>query len=124
MINSTVLIGGKPALSRLFSILGYLGADKKFKIDGVNGTETRMKIRAIFLLQYLLHLEERKYDASELLFNRLLVNLPIDIKLPEQLALNDKEKQIAEEISEDTPKSVWTYFLRSPSFYVLYLSAH
>lgn len=91
----------------LFSILGYLGAERKFKIDGATRTETGMKIRAIFLLQYLLHLEERKYDASELLFNRLLVNLSMDIKLPEQLALNDKEKQIAEE-TLNSAKSNWT----------------
>lgn len=107
-INNAGLCLLSPFFPRLFSILGYLGADRKFKKDEVTGTtETGMKIRAIFLLQYLLHLEERKYDASELLFNRLLVNLPKDIKLPEQLALNDKEKQIAEEML-NSAKSNWT----------------
>lgn len=77
-------------LPRLLDMLGYLDKDKKdFK-------DTASKIRIVFLLQYLTCSEEKKYRETELAFNRLLVSLPMNIPLPESLALTDEEKQTAE----------------------------
>ncbi len=75
---------------RLLELLGYLNEDKKdFK-------DTASKVRAVFLLQYLICSEEKEYRETELAFNRLLVSLPMHIPLPENLKLTDKEKQTAE----------------------------
>ena len=77
-------------LPRLLDLLGYLNEDKKdFK-------DTASKVRAVFLLQYLVCSEEKEYRETELAFNRLLVSLPMHIPLPESLELTDKEKQTAE----------------------------
>lgn len=77
-------------LPRLLELLGYLDKDKKdFK-------DTATKIRTVFLLQYLTCSEEKEYRETELAFNRLLVSLPMNIPLPESLALTDEEKQTAE----------------------------
>lgn len=77
-------------LPRLLELLGYLDKDKKdFK-------DTASKIRTVFLLQYLTCSEEKEYRETELAFNRLLVSLPMNIPLPESLALTDEEKQTAE----------------------------
>ena len=79
-----------PWLPRLLNLLGYLDEYKRdFK-------DTTAKIRAVFLLQYLIYMEEKAYRETELAFNRLLVSLPMHIPLPENLMLTDREKQIAE----------------------------
>ena len=77
---------------RLFDLLDYLNEDKR------NFKDEASKIRAVFLLQYLVYGEERKYRETGLAFNRLLVSLPMHIPLPESLELTDKEKQTAESL--------------------------
>ena len=73
-------------------MLDYLDKDKKaFK-------DTASQIRAVFLLQYLTCLEEKTYQEMELVFNRLLVNLPMHIPLPKQLELTQEEKDTAESL--------------------------
>ena len=89
-----------PWLQRLFIMVGYLDNDRKaFK-------DTESQIRAVFLLQYLTCLEEKEYQETELVFNRLLVALPMHTPLPEQLDLTDEEKRIAESLLNGV-KSNW-----------------
>lgn len=81
-----------PWFPRLFVMLDYLDKDKKaFK-------DTASQIRAVFLLQYLTCLEEKTYQEMELVFNRLLVNLPMHIPLPKQLELTYEEKNTADSL--------------------------
>ena len=52
----------------------------------------------MFLLQYLTCQEEKEYRETELVFNRLLVGLPMHIPLPKRLELTAEEKQIADSL--------------------------
>lgn len=72
---------------RLFSMLNYLDDERK------SLRNTALKIRAVFLLQYIVYGEEREYRETELVFNRLLVGLPQHIPFPKQLPLTSEEKQ-------------------------------
>lgn len=81
-----------PWFPRLFVMFDYLDKDNKaFK-------DTASQIRAVFLIQYLTCLEEKTYQEMELVFNRLLVNLPMHIPLPKQLELTYEEKNTAESL--------------------------
>ena len=77
---------------RLLSMLDYLNEARKDIKD------TKSRIRAIFLLQYLTYQEEKEYRETELVFNRLLVGLPMHIPLPKRLELTAEEKQIADSL--------------------------
>ena len=81
-----------PWLPRLFVMLGYLNEDRRDLKDDES------RIRAIFLLQYIVYGEEREYRETELVFNRLLVGLPRHVSLPKYLPLTDEEKQTAESL--------------------------
>lgn len=81
-----------PWFVRLFIILGYLDPERKQFVD------TYSRIRAVFLLQYLVYGEERRYPESDLTFNRLLSDLPFDVPLPDWLPLTDEEKRTADEM--------------------------
>lgn len=77
---------------RLLSMLDYLNEARKDIKD------TKSRIRAIFLLQYLTCQEEKEYRETELVFNHLLVGLPMHIPLPKRLELTAEEKQIADSL--------------------------
>lgn len=77
---------------RLLSMLDYLNEARKDIKD------TKSRIRAMFLLQYLTYQEEKEYRETELVFNRLLVGLPMHIPLPKRLELTAEEKQIADSL--------------------------
>lgn len=79
-----------PWLVRLFGMLGYLDEEKKKLKD------TASKIRAVFLLQYLVYGEEREHRETELSFNRLLAGLSRHVPLPKRLPLTEEEKQTAD----------------------------
>lgn len=79
-----------PWFSRLFDMLGYLDDERK------SLRNTALKIRAVFLLQYIVYGEEREYRETELVFNRLLVGLSQHIPIPKHLPLTDIEKQTAD----------------------------
>lgn len=75
-----------PWFPRLFGMLGLLNEDKTdFK-------DMESRIRAIFILQYLVFSEEKEYKEQELAFNRVLVSCPFSIPLPKQLKLTLEEK--------------------------------
>lgn len=79
-----------PWFVRLFAMLGYLDEEKE------QFRNTASKVRAIFLLQYLVCGKEKSWRETELTFNRLLTALPGHIPLPKHLSLSDKEKQTAD----------------------------
>ena len=79
-----------PWLVRLFGMLGYLDEERKKLKD------TASKVRAVFLLQYLVYGEERECREAELNFNRLLAGLSRHVSLPKRLSLTEEEKQTAD----------------------------
>lgn len=88
-----------PWFPRLFAMLGYLDEKRNFK-------DTALRIRAVFLLQYLANPEEKDYREPELAFNRLLTALPAQIPLPKRIELTDEEKRTADGMLEGV-KSNW-----------------
>lgn len=89
MISNAGLCLLAPWFPKLFELSGYLNRDK----TDFKNTESR--IRAVFLLQYLTYLEEKAYREPELVFNRVLVALPMHIPLPIRLELTEKERDMA-----------------------------
>lgn len=75
----------------LFRELGYMKDHYKFK-------DTESQIRAVFLMQYLTYLKEKTYTEKELMFNRLIVGLPMDVPLPMHFALTQEEKGLADRL--------------------------
>ena len=83
-----------PWFPQLFSMVGYLTEERRtFK-------DTASQIRAVFLLQYLACLEEKEYRETDLVFNRLLVALPMHIPLPKQIELTQREKDVIESLQK------------------------
>lgn len=79
-----------PWFVRLFAMLGWLDEErKKFR-------STASKVRAVFLLQYIVCGEEREWREAELAFNRLLTALPGNVPLPKRLPLTEEERQTAD----------------------------
>lgn len=79
-----------PWFVRLFAMLGLLDEErKKFR-------NTASKVRAAFLLQYIVCGEEREWREAELAFNRLLTALPGNVPLPKRLPLTEEERQTAD----------------------------
>ena len=79
-----------PWFLRLYDMLGYLDDEHRMFRN------TSSRVRAVFLLQYLVYGEEREHNESELYFNRLLTDLPLDVPLPKRVVLSDKEKETAD----------------------------
>lgn len=101
IVNNAGLVLLSPWLPRLFAMLGYLNEDRRDLKDDES------RIRAIFLLQYLTCSEEKEYEKTDLMFNRVLVSLPIQIPLPKSLALSDEEKRYCESLLNSV-KANWS----------------
>ena len=86
---------------RLLSMLGYLDEERK------QFRNTASKVRAVFLLQYLVCGKEQEWREVELAFNRLLTEMPGNVPLPKQLALTDEERQTADGMVAGV-KANWT----------------
>ncbi|MDD3038137.1 contractile injection system tape measure protein [Bacteroides sp.] len=79
-----------PWFPRLFGMLGLLDEERKdFK-------DSESRIRAIYILQRLVTLEEKEYQEKELAFNRILVSLPFTEPLPPKMELTEGEIGIVE----------------------------
>ena len=90
-----------PWFVHLFSMLGYLDDEHKdFK-------DIESRVKAIFLLQYLVYGKENKYAETELAFNRLITALPGYIPLPTCLALSPEEIETADSMIRGV-KANWT----------------
>lgn len=90
-----------PWFPRLFFLLGYQDEERR------NFKDTASRIRAVFLLQYLVNPEEKDYREPELAFNRLLVALPAQVPLPKRVELTDGEKEMADNMLASI-KSNWS----------------
>lgn len=89
-INNAGLCLLSPWFPQLFDMLGYLNEEKKdFK-------DTISRIRAVFVLQYLVYPEERDFSETELVLNRILVSLRMSVPLPQKIKLTDEEKLSAD----------------------------
>lgn len=83
-----------PWFPRLFSMLGLLNEERRdFK-------NTESRIRAIFILQYLVTGQNAEYDEQELAFNRVLVECPFSCLLPKSLELTQHEMETAASMME------------------------
>lgn len=76
-----------PFLPRLFQLLDLIDRNEFASDDA--------KIRTIHLMQYLVK-NDIQNDEPSLLLNKLLVNYPLDKSLPSSVELNDKEKELAQ----------------------------
>ena len=93
-INNVGLALISPYTPRLFAMLGYLTDDRK----GFENADA--KIRAVFLLQYIVYGEQREWQENELFFNKLLTGMNSnDTPLPRSVELNEKELATAEELT-------------------------
>ena len=90
-----------PWFPRLFFLLGYQDEERR------NFKDTASRIRAVFLLQYLVNPEEKDYREPELAFNRLLVALPAQVPLPKRVELTDGEKEMVDKMLASI-KSNWS----------------
>lgn len=80
-----------PFLPRLFSILELLDNNRNFK-------DWDSRIRAIFILQYLVSNDKTEYSEHDLAFNRILVGCPFSEPLPKKLKLTDNEIQVTDSL--------------------------
>lgn len=101
VISNAGLCLFSPWMPRLFAMFDYLDDNRRMFKD------TASQIRAVFLIQYLVRSEENEHRETELMFNRLLVNLPMNIPLPRSLELTDNEKRIAQDMM-DSVKTNWS----------------
>lgn len=88
--NAGFLLAG-PFLRIMFKRLGYLDDSLQFKGD-------EQKIRAIFLIQYIVYGKEKEYSELQLILNKLFVNWPNKSPLPHSLSLAEEEIILAEEM--------------------------
>lgn len=77
---------------RLFKLLNLLSDEK------VDFKDMESRVRAIFILQHLVSLEDREYKESELVFNRILVGCPFSVSLPSRVELTKSEIETTYEI--------------------------
>lgn len=93
-IGNAGLVLLTPWFPRLFTMLGLLNDDgKEFK-----NTDSRK--RAVFIIQRMVTFEERDYTMMDLIFNRVLVNLPLHESLPSQIQLTEQEIEAVESMLE------------------------
>ena len=82
-VSNAGLVLLAPWFPRLFGMLGLLDEERKdFK-------DSESRIRAIYILQRLVTLEEKEYQEKELAFNRILVSLPFTEPLPPKMELTE-----------------------------------
>ena len=99
-VNNAGLILINPYFPILFYRVGYLTDNRRdFK-------DRESRIRAIFLLQYLLYGEEREYPETELYLNKVLVGMvDNDQPLPRTVELNREEKEWGDKLLEGARQS-------------------
>jgi hypothetical protein len=81
-----------PFFPRLFQYAGYMNENADAFLDD------EFRIRAIFLMQYIVYGEEREHDEAQLFLNRLLVLLEEEVPLPKTCEMTDKERSIADSL--------------------------
>lgn len=100
LINNAGLVILSPFFPRLFKMLGYVDdKGREFKDDDC-------KVRAIFVMQYLIYGKQREYSETDLCFNKLLVNRANDKPLPRACSLLENEIKVADELVASV-KKMW-----------------
>lgn len=88
-----------PFLPRAFQRAGYLDeTNVKFK-------DRASKVRAVFLLQYLVYGEEKEYPETELLLNKILVGQEPGSPLPRSCPLTPEETELIDSLMEGVRKT-------------------
>lgn len=101
VVENAGLVLLAPYLPRLFQYAGYLNSEGK---DFLNDES---RIRAIFLLQYIVYGEEREHKEATLFLNRLLVGLKFTCPIPLSCKLTENEIKLSESVLGDI-KYQWT----------------
>lgn len=100
-INNAGLVLLTPWFPRLFAMLGLLNEEgKDFK-------DTDARKRTVFIIQRMVTFEEQDYTMADLIFNRILVNLPLRESLPSRMQLTDDEIEAVDSMLEGV-KGNWT----------------
>lgn len=92
IINNAGMLLLQFFIPRMCRMVDYLGEDARHFKD------ENSKIRAIFLLQYLVYGEEKEYSEGELYLNKILVGLDESTPLPRSCKLNKEEIRVAEDM--------------------------
>ena len=92
IINNAGMLLLQFFIPRMCRMANYLGEDARHFKD------ENSKIRAIFLLQYVVYGEEKEYSEGELYLNKILVGLNESTPLPRSCKLNKEEIRIVEEM--------------------------
>lgn len=100
IINNAGMLLFQFFIPRMCRMADYLGDDARHFKD------ENSKIRAIFLLQYLVYGEEKKYSEGELYLNKVLVGLNESTPLPQSCKLTREEIGIVEDLMMMT-KKMW-----------------
>lgn len=100
IINNAGMLLFQFFIPRMCRMADYLGEDARHFKD------ENSKIRAIFLLQYLVYGEEKEYSEGELYLNKVLVGLNESTPLPRSCKLNKEEIRIVEDMIIMT-KRMW-----------------
>lgn len=85
------LILTHPFLNHLFNSLEYLNLELKFKDEA-------SKWRAVYLLHYLATGNNDEVGEVELAISKILCGMEINEPIPKKIALNNEEKEMAEEL--------------------------
>lgn len=89
-----------PFLPRLFAMLGLMSEDRRaFK-------DEHSRVRALFLLQYIVYGEQQEYPETELPLNKLLVGKGNDSPIPRRLDLTEEEIRVADSLIQSV-KEMW-----------------
>lgn len=100
-VENAGLVLFAPYLPRLFQYAGYLDDEQKTFVDD------DFKIRAVFLMQYIVYGEEREYNEDKLFLNRLMVALDEDVPIPKECPLSEDELNLASSMLSAV-KSQWS----------------
>lgn len=98
-VKNAGLVIINPFFPMLFYRLGYMNDDHR------NFKDEDSKIRAIFILQYLVYGEENEWSESELFINKLLLGVPDTQGLPRSLKLTENEIKTADSLLESVRHS-------------------
>ena len=90
MVNNAGMLLFHLFIPRMCRAVNFLGEDSRtFKDENT-------KIRAIFMLQYLVYGEEKEYSEKELYLNKILVGINNDTPIPKSCKLNEEEIKAVE----------------------------
>ena len=100
VINNAGILLLQFFIPRMFRLAGCLAE------DNYSFRDEDSKVRAIFMLQYLVYGEEKEYPEEELYLNKILVGMEHSKSLPKSCKLNEAEIKIVKDMIAIV-KSLW-----------------